>query len=72
MENLLKYKVNNENYNYVLSTPPYGKFYINDTNIVKNIILNAINNHENIGLCETFNEDLNQILLFDIDIYLKV
>lgn len=71
MEELLKYKVNEEPYNYVLSTPPYGKFYINDDKIVKNIILYSIKNHENIGLCEIFNENLNQILLFDIDIYLK-
>ena len=71
MEELLKYKVNEEPYNYVLSTPPWGKFYINDKSIVKNIIKKSIQNHENLGLCELFNDDLKQLLLFDIDIYLK-
>lgn len=71
MEELLKYKVNEEPYNYVLSTPPYGKFYINDKNIVKNIIKKCVDNHVNIGLCEIFDEELNQLLLFDIDIYLQ-
>jgi len=73
MEELLKYKVkfNDELYNYVLSTSPYGKFYIDDKNIVKSIIKKGIENHQNIGLCEVFNDELNQLLLFDIDITLK-
>lgn len=73
MDELIKYKVafNDELYNYVLSTPPYGKYYIDDKNIVKNIIKKGIANHQNIGLCESFNDEINQLLLFDIDIYLK-
>lgn len=72
MEKLTKFKVNNnEEYNYVLLTYPYGKYLINDKNVCKEIIKESIDRHENIGLCETYNDNLNQILLFDLDISLK-
>lgn len=72
MEKLLQFKTNDEfNYNYVLCTTPYGKYNIKDINDVLNIIKQSLESDKCLGLCETFDENANQIINFDLDISLK-
>lgn len=73
MNNLSRFKItyNDEHYNYVLCTPPYGKYYIPDESDTLSIIRNIKDTNDNLGLCEIIDNNKNQITIIDLDISLS-
>lgn len=72
---LTKYKSNDQNYNHVLLTPPFGKYSIPDnketTQQLHAIIEKCKNENIDFGLCECHDDELEEPLYYDIDISLK-
>ena len=72
---LQPFKVNNSEYNYVLLTPPFGKYYIpDDTSTIKSLhstIKRCIEKNIDFGLCECHDDELEEPLYYDIDLSLK-
>jgi len=72
---LTQYKVQNDNYNHVLLTPPFGKYKIPDTPIVieslHDLLESCIAKQVDIGLCECHDDELDEPLYYDIDLSLK-
>jgi P4 family phage/plasmid primase-like protien len=72
MEKISKYKIHGDSrFNYVLTTAPYGKYYIENESDVFDMVNSSKNTHSTLGLCEVYDNDKNQISIFDIDISLK-
>jgi P4 family phage/plasmid primase-like protien len=75
MNFLTPYQVKTDNYNHVLLTAPFGKFNIpDDPSIVNKLhtyIKNCYDNGVDLGLCEVHDEELDELLYYDLDLSLK-
>lgn len=68
-----KYSVKDSSYNHLLLTYPFGKLYIPNESIdeLNEMILKCKKENIDFGICEVHNDEIPEIMYFDLDFLLK-